>query len=97
MVKAPALDIDYIAKLARLTLTSSEKERFSRELKDVLVHVEKLKEQDLKEVAPTFQTTGSTDTLREDAIEEKRILSPNEDIANAKSKERGLFKVPKVL
>ena len=88
MVKAPALDIDYIAKLARLTLTSSEKERFSRELKDVLVHVEKLKEQDLKEVAPTFQTTGSTDTLREDAIEEKRILSPNEG---------GLFKVPKVL
>src|SRR3989304_1631614 len=97
MVKAPALDIDYIAKLARLTLTSSEKERFSRELKDVLVHVEKLKEQDLKEVAPTFQTTGSTDTLREAAILARRFLPPTQPVTTGPRKEIFINKVPKVL
>ena len=97
MAKAPILDIDYIAKLARLTLTSSEKERFSRELKDVLNHVAKLKEQDLSNIAPTFQTTGSTDVVREDEVDQNRILSPVEALANAKKKERGLFQVPKVL
>src|SRR3989304_3667378 len=97
MAKAPVLDIDYIAKLARLTLSSSEKERFSRELKDVLNHVAKLKEQDLSKVVPTFQTTGSTDVVREDEVDQKRILLPEEALANAKRKERGLFQVPKVL
>ena len=97
MAKAPVLDIDYIAKLSRLTLTNSEKERFSRELKDVLNHVAKLKEQDLSKVAPTFQTTGSTDVVREDEVDQKRILSPSEALANSKRKERGLFQVPKVL
>ena len=91
------MDIDYIAKLARLTLTSSEKERFARELKDVLAHVEKLKERDLSNVAPTFQTTGSTDVVREDEVEKERILPSKEALANAKSVERNLFKVPKVI
>ena len=97
MAKSPKLDIDYIAKLARLTLTSSEKERFARELKDVLAHVEKLKERDLSNVAPTFQTTGSTDVVREDEVEKERILPSKEALANAKSVERNLFKVPKVI
>jgi len=97
MAKAPILDIDYIAKLARLTLTPSEKERFSRELKDVLNHVAKLKEQDLSKVSPTFQTTGSTDVVREDEVDQERILTPEEALANAKRKERGLFQVPKVI
>jgi len=97
MAKSPKLDIDYIAKLARLTLSPTEKERFARELKDVLAHVEKLKERDLSNVAPTFQTTGSTDVVREDEVEKERILPSKEALANAKSVERNLFKVPKVI
>ena len=97
MAKSPKLDIDYIAKLARLTLSPTEKERFARELKDVLAHVEKLKERDLSNVAPTFQTTPSTALLTEDEVEKEGILASKEALANAKSVERNLFKVPKVI
>ena len=91
------MDIDYIAKLARLELTSSEKERFSKELADVLNHVDTLKEFDLKDVAPTFQTTGSTDVVREDKVDESQILSSDEALSNAKKHEKDLFRVPKVI
>lgn len=97
MLSVPNLDIDYIANLARLTLTPEEKKRFSRELSAILTHIAKLSELELKDVPPTFQTTGATDVLREDQIDPKRILSAKEALANAKSTQKGFFKVPKIL
>ena len=97
MAKSPSLDIDYIAKLARLKLTGEEEKRFSQQLTDVLDHVEKLKELDLKDVSPTFQTTGVTDVVREDRADAERVLTPDEALSNAGQKVRGFFRVPKVL
>ncbi len=96
-MKKPFLDIDYIANLARLTLTPQEKKRFSKELPAILAHIAKIAEIDLKDVPPTFQTTGAVDVLREDRTDPARILSAKEALANAKSTEKGFFKVPKVL
>jgi aspartyl-tRNA(Asn)/glutamyl-tRNA(Gln) amidotransferase subunit C len=46
-------NIDYVANLARITLTENEKETFSRQLGDVLRYVEKLGEVDVSQVEPT--------------------------------------------
>lgn len=53
MAKPTDLNIDYVANLARLTLTEQEKEVFSRQLGDVLRYVEKLGEVDVSQVEPT--------------------------------------------
>lgn len=97
MSKTPKLDIEYIARLARLKLTDQEKKRFSRQLTSVLDHVEKLKELDLQGVPPTFQTTGITDGVREDRVEAERVLTSEEALSNAGRKVRGFFRIPKVL
>ncbi len=46
-------DIDYVANLARLALTQAEKERFARQLGEILHYVEKLKQVDVAGVEPT--------------------------------------------
>ena len=47
------LNIDHVAKLARLTLTPGEKAQFARQLGDVLHHIEQLAKVDVSHVEPT--------------------------------------------
>src|SRR3972149_9661698 len=88
MVKSSELDIDYIARLARLVLTPQEKKSFSQQLSDVLVQIEELKKGDVTGVEPTFQPTGAADVLRKDEVREERILSAQEALANTKETAR---------
>ena len=53
MASAPQLDIDHVAKLARLALTPEEKARFAQQLGDVLHHIEQLAKVDVTGVEPT--------------------------------------------
>ena len=91
------MDIEYIARLARLTLTPQEKKSFSQQLSDVLGQIEELKKVDLTGVEPTFQTTGAADVLRSDEVQKGRILDSREALANTKETARGHFRVPKML
>ena len=97
MPKPLKLDVKYIAQLARLKLTEQEEKRFSQQLADVLSHVDKLNELDLERVAPTFQTTGRTDAVRDDRIQRERILSIKEALSNAARKRGNFVRIPKVL
>ena len=47
------MDIDYVANLARIELSSQEKEKFQGQLGDVLKYFEKLQEVDVEGVEPT--------------------------------------------
>lgn len=58
----------HIAKLARLTLTSSEIDKMTKELSAILNYVELLNEVDTTNVEPTAQVTGLTNALREDVV-----------------------------
>ena len=91
------MDIDYIARLACLSLTPPEKKSFSQQLADVLAQIEELKKLDVAKVEPTFQTTGATDVLRRDEVRKERVLTAPEALANAKETERGYFRVPKII
>lgn len=46
------INIDYVAKLARITLTEAEKTKFAQQLGDILHYVEKLKQVDVTGVEP---------------------------------------------
>lgn len=47
------IDIDRVAHLARLALTDAEKQEFSRQLGDVLHHIEQLAKVDVAGIEPT--------------------------------------------
>ncbi len=51
------IDVDHVARLARLALTPDEKERFARQLGLILEHAEKVREVAAEDVAPT-STSG---------------------------------------
>ncbi|HVT71889.1 MAG TPA: Asp-tRNA(Asn)/Glu-tRNA(Gln) amidotransferase subunit GatC [Lacunisphaera sp.] len=53
MNSTPDFDINYVANLARLALTPAEKERFARQLGEILHYVDKLKQVDVSGVEPT--------------------------------------------
>lgn len=89
------IDVTHIAKLANLTLSKGEQDKFEKQLSEILSYVEKLKEVDTKNVETTSQVTGLENVTRED--EGKPSLSQEEALSNTKSKHNGLFKVKAIL
>lgn len=68
-------DVRHIASLARLNLSDEEVERFSRELSSILEYVDMLQEVDTKNVEPTPQVTGLTNSFREDSVKNSDATS----------------------
>jgi len=61
-------DVRHIAKLARLTLSDEEVEKYAKELTSILAYIDTLQEVDTEGVEPTAQVTGLTNSFREDSI-----------------------------
>lgn len=59
-------DVEHIAGLARLKLNEREKEKYSKELSEILDYMEKLNKVDVKNIEPTDQATGLTNVFRPD-------------------------------
>lgn len=89
------IDVSHVAKLANLPLKPQEKEKFKKQITDILFYVEKLKGVDAKNVGITSQVTGLENVTRED--EAKPSLSQEEALSNTKSVHNGFFKVPAIL
>ena len=68
-------EVLHVARLARLELSEQEIESISRELSDVLEHIERIKGLDLSGVPPTSHVVEMTARLRAD---EARPCLPRE-------------------
>ena len=62
------MDIEHLAKLARLKLTDAEKERFSKQMGTIIEYIEKLSELDTKNVEPTAHVLGLNNVFRDDTV-----------------------------
>ncbi len=60
-------EVEHIASLARIELTEDEKEKFSKQLSDVLEYIEQLQEIDTSKFEPVAQVTGLVNVMRKDA------------------------------
>jgi len=88
-------EVEYVAELARLSLSEEEKGLFADQLNDILVFAEKINELDTAEIAPTSHPLSLENVFREDEVRESL---PCEDVlSNAPQKKMGYFKVPKVI
>ena len=94
-MRIPIKEVEHIARLARLRLTEEEKEKYSIQLGKILEYVQQLNELDLEYVPPTSHVFPLKNVFRKDVVRES--LPQGEALRNAPQKERGYFKVPKVL
>ncbi len=90
-----SFDIDYVAHLARLELTSQERERFSAQLGDILQHFAQLDEVDVSAVEPMAHAFPVENVFREDKSEPG--LSPERALENTSRKRKNMVQVPKVV
>jgi aspartyl-tRNA(Asn)/glutamyl-tRNA(Gln) amidotransferase subunit C len=97
-MKISEQDVQRVAELANLALTSEEVARMAVDMNGILEHMEALNELDTSGVQPMSQVlyeAEETATLRADI--ERPSLSNAEALANAPLAGQGYFKVPKVI
>lgn len=87
-------DVEHVAKLARLELSEEEKEKFSKQLGDILKYVEQMNKVDTTGVEPMSHAIPIVNVMREDKVVSEQ--TKDELMANAPSKEDGCFRVPKI-
>jgi aspartyl-tRNA(Asn)/glutamyl-tRNA(Gln) amidotransferase subunit C len=92
---ASDFDIQYVARLARLSLTPAEEEQFGAQLAGILGYIEKLKELDVSGIEPTAHAVPLVNVFRADVVQPS--LSNEEALRNAPAKANGLFVVPKIV
>lgn len=88
-------EVDHIATLARLGLSSDERERFRDQLATILGYVDMLNELDTSTVPPSAQVIRFENVTRPDLA--RPGLSVEQVLANAPAREDDYFRVPPVL
>ena len=87
--------VDHVARLARLDLSESERERMLAELSGILEHAERIQALDLDGVEPTSHAVPIVNAMRPDM---KTPSLPQEvALRNAPESEGGRFKVPRII
>jgi len=89
------IDIEHVAKLARLELTPEEKDRLREQLGVILEHAAKVGEVATADVPPTAYAIPRSNVLRPDELTPS--LSRQDVLANAPEVEDDRFKVPRIV
>ena len=89
------IDIEHVARLARLELTDEEKARLREQLGVILEAAAKVSEVATDDVPPTAYAIPRSNVLRPDEITPS--LTVEEVLSNAPEVEDDRFKVPKVV
>jgi aspartyl-tRNA(Asn)/glutamyl-tRNA(Gln) amidotransferase subunit C len=89
------MDIEKVARLARLELSEDEMETFGNQLEQILTYMEQLNRLDTTGVEPTSHAIPIYNIFREDQV----ISSfPQEEVLGiAPEEEEGHFKVPRII
>lgn len=89
------INIPHIAKLANLTITPDEEEKFAKQLSSILTYVEKLGELDTTGIQETSQVTGLENITREDntlpSLPQAEALSQSKNTHNGFFAVKGVF------
>ena len=89
------IDIDHVARLARLALSDEEKERLKRQLGVILEHAARVQEVAAENVPPTAYAVPRSNVFRADEPEES--IPHEEAMAGAPETEADRFKVPRIV
>ena len=88
------IDIEHVAKLARLDLTEDERERLRAQLGMILEHAAKVGEVAAEDEPPTASPIPHENVFREDVPEPS--LPVDEALRNAPDRDGDRFRVPRI-
>jgi len=88
-------EVRHVARLARLSLSPSEEERYARQLGDILTYAEQLTELDTSSIAPTAHAADIPNPLRDDEVHPS--LPPEVAVASAPARDGTSVAVPKII
>lgn len=95
VMNKPTIDVAYVAELARLDLSDSEKALFQSQLEDIVKYVEKIKSVDVDGVPPTMHGRPLVNAFREDVV--RPSLDREVALANAPARTGDEFMLPKIV
>jgi aspartyl-tRNA(Asn)/glutamyl-tRNA(Gln) amidotransferase subunit C len=91
---AVEIDIDHVARLARLELTDEEKATLKAQLRVILEHAARVSEVATADVPPTASAIQRSNVFRDDVPEPSLPLEAV--LRNAPDREGDRFRVPKI-
>ncbi len=89
--------VQHTAKLANLTLTDEQQQKFAVQFSQTLQNIDSLKQVDTKGVALTHHVTGLENVLRQDKVDPDRALTQDEALSSTKHTHKGYFVVNAVI
>lgn len=89
------MDIEKVARLARIKLSEEEKLIFEDQLEHILTYMEQLNRLDTQGIEPTSHAIPLYNVFREDEV--LPSLPQEEVLSIAPSKEEGHFRVPRII
>jgi aspartyl-tRNA(Asn)/glutamyl-tRNA(Gln) amidotransferase subunit C len=92
-----AIPVAHIAKLANIPIKKEEEAKLEKAFVETLEVVSKLQAIDVSQVEPTFQVTGLENVLREDEVNQYKMFTQEEALANAAESHDGYFVVPQII
>ena len=84
------MDIAYFSKLARLELQPEEKEKFSKDLEEILQYIDQLQQSNVEEIIESHEHTN---TFRADEKREEHLPEGDQLLALAPDREGKWLKV----
>lgn len=87
--------VDRIATLSKLEFDEQSKEAIRQDLERMIGFVDKLNEVNTEGIEPLIYVNDEVNILREDEV--KQIITKEEALSNAPTKDSDYIKVPKVL
>ncbi|NCO51015.1 MAG: Asp-tRNA(Asn)/Glu-tRNA(Gln) amidotransferase subunit GatC [Deltaproteobacteria bacterium] len=94
-MKIQRIEVEQVARLARLALQDDELEALTEQMDQLLAYVEKLNELDTEGIIPTAHAVPMENAFRADEI--KASIGTEKALSNAPQREESCFVVPKVI
>ena len=88
-------DIDHMAKLARLHLSDTEKDRLGKQMATIIEYIDHLDQLDTSDVEPTSHAIPLQNVFREDEI--KKHFPENQYLDLAPAQKNRHYEVPQII
>ena len=94
-MKIDRKEVEHVAQLARLQFDEAQLDMFMHQMNNILEYFDKLQDLDTGDIEPTSHAVVMNNIFRAD--EEEKLFNRNLMLENAPEKEKGCFKVPKII
>lgn len=90
-------DVQHLAKLSNLPLSDDRLTALATQIATTFEYIDTLEKTDTDDIQETNQVTGLENVMREDSVDDSRMLTQKQALQNASNTHNGYFVVPAIL